>query len=901
MTLRRLRHVAGFVLAMLLILAGSALFHYRSATCAQTVRLHFIGFTSKEDDQIKVLFLSNRDGLLVMPRLAGQATSYWFAEDVWIRTVLLEMPAEQLPRLNLVVTIGEREHAFSGRDIQPRNHVSGEDSLVTVPLDVVESSVPWTGPGYVNWPGDAAFLHVVWQTALLPSLLVLLFGFFMCRRASPAGTAWCRQLLGLEHDLPRQATSRFWNWAGIIFLGGMLAFLEIREPYYFTQSDNLFECLPRILAGCRDIWLGEFPEYDPYIQLGGPLVSLGIYSLTYLPTLLSYALALHVLGQEYATVEVFCILHIVAGYYAIRVLGRNLGLGGFTGNLVSVSCVLSGSALIMGRSWFNFVPVFTWLPLLFLGLLRLGNAASPTWRWVVAMGLAIGLPCHLGFPQLSLYLTAFVCLGAVYLTAVRAIPVRRLLLFLAAILVGIGLAVPLMYQQWLFARQVGRDVVPSVNQGIALSLPALLLPYPLVQAELPPRFGNKDVQYMGQIYFFGGLLAFLFFFQLVGLAVFRPHGQQWTGQLWTFCALVALVLALGNRAGLWQLLTMVPVIGPVNRHPFRLLPFFVFFASLSGGLVLERFLANWRAHPHSAGAGRLTLLVAVPAALLLALHVYQSRTAMHVAGFRPYPDMPAALKAYLWQNGQPTGRVCSWGKYSHNDTYALQMAQNMGDVYQLPTDLGVCPLVNGHELVKHERSRLVGIPEEAMKAYGDRWHLIQDEQHLTPDSSVLASTWQTEVRPREDSFRRHFAFASFRFVDNIDGVIVAELEGVDPLAFPEKNRGQSLPLRMHGLGIDVDVSSLAGDEIVVVNFLNYPHMRAFVDGEPVLNNGVARCFSDEWKRIMVRVSAGARSLEVRYRPPWSTGLWLGAATTACGLVLTWYCQRRRPTNPMNEA
>ena len=538
------------------------------------------------------------------------------------------------------------------------------------------------------------------------------------------------------------------------------------------------------------------------------------------------------------------------------------------------------------------------------------------------MGAGFGMMGHLGFPQLTMYVIGFVCLAAVFLTATGAMPRRRLLALLAALLVGAGIALPLMYQQWLIFRDVSRDAPANVNKGIAVGVPSLLLPYPLVRSEFPPRFGNVDVEYMGHFYFFGGLLAFLFLFQTLGLVVYRPRGREWAAQVWTLCALIALLLALGDSAGLWQLLSCLPIIGSVNRHPLRLMPFVVFFSCFSGGLVLERLLrppTRTLGRKGEAEMGRKgewekgtggeysaasllapspvlpsspapilpfpPLWLALPALLLLAFHVYQCRTALHMAGFVPYPEFPAGLKAHLWQAGQPTGRVCSWGKFSFNETYALQLPQDLAAVYQLPTDLGACPLLESHALAAGVCAKLVAIPLETMKAYGERWHLMQDDKHLTAASTVFASTWQMEVRSRYDVFLRNYSFDSFKKIDHQDGVILAELADVDPLAFAEKNRRQSLPLTMHGRGIDVDVSQLSGPQRVVVNFLKYPNMRAFVDGQPT------RCLSDDWNRIMVDVSAGAQLLEVRYHPPWAVGLWLGGAAAAGGLVLTWLCHR----------
>ena len=305
----------------------------------------------------------------------------------------------------------------------------------------------------------------------------------------------------------------FWNWIGFLFLAAVLGFLEYRDPYFFTQDDNLIESLPMILTGCRSIWRLEIPEYNPFIYFGSPLLSLGMYALTYPPTLLSYAIARYGLNQEYATVEVFAIMHLVAGFFLIRHLCRKLGAGAFPANLAGLSCVLSGSAIIMGRCWFNFVPLMVWTPVLFLGLVRLVEKPA-TWTWVVGVGVAAGMAFHVGFSQVAIYLNVFFCLAVIYLVIAGTLPWRRALAVFPALAMGAGLALPLVYQQWLFSRGIERE--PIVDKGIAVGLPGFVLPYPFVETSLPFPMGDEHLEYMGHFYFFGGVLALLFMFQVAG-------------------------------------------------------------------------------------------------------------------------------------------------------------------------------------------------------------------------------------------------------------------------------------------------------------------------------------------------------------------------------------------------
>ncbi|MCC7086039.1 MAG: hypothetical protein IT427_13635, partial [Pirellulales bacterium] len=99
---------------------------------------------------------------------------------------------------------------------------------------------------------------------------------------------------------------RRWLLVGLVFVAGLLAAMELRQPYYFVQDDNLSQFLPVVLHGCRSMFHdGTFSTWNPHQFLGSPTSSLGTYALTYPPTYLSYAIADWGLGNEYATLDVF--------------------------------------------------------------------------------------------------------------------------------------------------------------------------------------------------------------------------------------------------------------------------------------------------------------------------------------------------------------------------------------------------------------------------------------------------------------------------------------------------------------------------------------------------------------------------------------------------------------------
>ena len=747
-------------------------------------------------------------------------------------------------------------------------------SVKIVPGDVgVASSLPGVDSDLLNWPGDWACIRSICQTALLPIVLLLLLDYWLgVKLRVMDGSEVLRTPARGADDHPRR-----WNALGSLILLGSFILLEVNEPFYFTQCDTANEDLPMILVGCRSYWQLEFPDYNPYQSAGTPLAATGLASLTYPPMLLAYAVARHALFNENATAEVFAILHLAAGFFLMRRLGRKVGLSAFTANLSALSFALSGAALIMGRSWLNFTPIVFWLPLLFLGLLRWRDRPV-SWPWVLGMGLALGLPFHIGFPQIAIYLDGCFCLAALFLAWTGK---KNVLPVLPALVIGAGVALPLILQQWLLQQGAARHDAPG--DGIAMGLPAMLLPYPLAQAQTPARWGNENLQFMGHVYFFGGVLAWLFLYQTVGLLFFRPSVRaDWAGQVWTLMGLLALWLSLGDVGGLWTVLRWLPFGGTINRHPIRLLFFLVFFFSLAGGLAFDRLLDHLRER-QAVWTERACYGIAVG---LLLWHVGQCRTAFHVVAYRPYPRLPTELQDIFWKHGQVTGRVLSWGRYSHNEEWALQLPKNLAGVYEVPSLEGQNPLLDGGPVLDKFQRDILRQPLAGLKKYGVRWHLRQDS--FTPVGPANSYSWLPDVLSREDAFERRLTFEQFALLMKNDEVVVRELGDADPLAFVENEPARNLELWMHGWGLEVDVAPVAAEKIVVVNFLRWPGMRAYVDGEETV------CHTDDWQRILVRVGPGSKTLTIRYHPPWGTGLLFGLATMAAGLALTWFLLARQP-------
>jgi hypothetical protein len=689
---------------------------------------------------------------------------------------------------------------------------------------------------------------------------------------SPSGTKWRDAILA---DAPGETLSsprRNWAWflAGFLLLGASLFLLEWRQPYYFTQDDALACELPGLLVGCRGVWAGVWPNYNPYSLMGAPLANLGLYSLTYPPTYLAYAIARHVLVNEYATLEVFAVLHLAVGYAVTFGLVRQMRASGAGAAIVALSTVLSGSSLIMGRCWPAFVPLVVWLPILAWGLVRL-RRGPVGWLWTAAMGGAMGATFHVGFPQLSLTVAGFFAVAVAVLVLLGEVPLRRAYHALPALLVGVGLALPIALPQVHAAETMG----PRGGVGAGLPFPdawlCMIAPYPLGQAEHPNHWGTFDREYMGQLYFFGTLLGVLFFANALALFTSRFRWSQWRGQIWLFAALFTLLLMAGDAGWLWALLRRLPITSRITSHPFRLLPFFVLFASLAGGLVLERMLRL------STRRGTWELILGVAVGGLLLYHVALARPSFYTYAFQPGAPLPAEMNSILEPTNAPTGRLMAWSPLrSTHPASAIALSNALPSVYGIPAFHGYDPVVENTFPFTAAAAGFRATPLEAARAYGIRWHLTVRE--LGPVRSVTPDVYLMEEKPPFEEAYDVLKPLKLPAVYESGPVLLTELDGVDPLAFAEGHPDQPLPLRMNAAGLDVEVGA-AGGEATIVNFLWRPEMQATVDGAPI------PCNHDEWLRMRVEVPLGGKKLELRYAPDWSRGLLYGGAAVLLGVGL----------------
>ena len=520
--------------------------------------------------------------------------------------------------------------------------------------------------------------------------------------------------MGIAVDDPADDGRAAWAaWAGFLFVAGALAFLEFRDPFYFCQDDALVLELPATLFACRSLWQGILPEYNPCNFLGSPLLSVG-GGLLYPPLWAAYAFARHVLGAEVATFDVFAIGHLIAGYWITWFAARRSGAGGILAALCAAGFVLAGPLVVMGRSWHVFATMAVFIPGLHILAQWLWRGGLER-RWAIATGIALGLLYHAGFPQLFVIGTGLFMALIVLAAACRVMPWRQVVWLVPALMIAAALALPVYLRQ----REIAGGMLASDGggEGVGGLLAAMLLPAPLVIARLPNYWGSLHLDHAGHFAYFGTVLLLLFLGQTVVAAVRGSAaadsaaragaGAHELRRWWPLAAVAGLAfwMSLGDAGGLWRLMGLLPA--GLRNNPFRVLPWFVFYAGLAA------VTGPWRPAP------RLRVAIAIGGLALLAWHVRNLDVAFYTYAFKPYPALDAEVRAALAPAGGPIhrGLACT-AMRSIDPRLPAALPHNLNAAHGVPMFYGYDPVMQSHERFLRCLARLEAEPLATLQAYG---------------------------------------------------------------------------------------------------------------------------------------------------------------------------------------
>lgn len=663
-----------------------------------------------------------------------------------------------------------------------------------------------------------------------------------------SGTNDTKELHCIVQEQVVTKKSLLWLLTGLFLVVICFTYLEVMQSYYFTKDDSYAQFLPVIIQGGRSIESGLFPTFNPYQNFGAPTASLGIYSLTYPVTYLAFFISKYLLMSEYKTLEVFALLHFLGGFVAIYLLFHYLRVRSSIAVIGAVSFIFSGFNLVSGRSWYYVLPVILYFPLLILSVITVQRKSVSKWKWVIFTAITIGLFFHAGNAQMWVYGLLFYLFSIIMFFVTGRIPFRKVKLMVTAILLGLALAMPLLYVQFLETR----DLVRGTNAwGIINGLGAMILPYPFVQANYP-NWGPTNVypELGGHGYYFGSFFSGLFVLGVLGFVaqIFtsktcRKARGLIADNVWLISALVAFILALGDAGFLWPLMSKFPGFNSF-KGAFKFLPYLNIFIIISAAVMFERYLSVTRKYKYK------EYIVFTLVLIMLFFHLHNTRTSHTFTEGMPYPSLSEPIAKISQVNQDNPQRIMS---FPPGTVFPLDggVSTSFSTIYNMLT-------VTGRELL------IAKVPiidtYDKLKAYGIKWV-------IEPGNSNDFESHFTGINSKANKILAN------------KNLCIWELEKPDPLAFAKNNPQLSLPIRWHTRGADIDVSSVKNGEVIVVNTLRRKYIHASVNGRELPVN------SDSWSRTVVELQEKGQTLRIRYSPPWHLGFITSILLTAISLAM----------------
>lgn len=810
-------------------------------------------------------------------RINGEPT--WKMRTFFVGKLHIDITKEALAKLkSITVVLGDERFLFNGSQplskwtpCRPLRAADGKSRFAF--------EIGFPGYSFASLAEPGCMLRLIGQApldyVLLPAVLILSLVSFKILSGKPWFDRLERMMLtgGIRH---KQKPHMIWFFIGFFIVALGLCALESMVSYYFVDDDNLMQFMPIINWAADSLVHGKLATFNPHQLLGAPTASFGVYALTYPPTYLSFVLAKYVFANQNLTLEIFAALHLLTGYALMFAVLRQIKVRPSLSALGAASFALSGFMLIAGRSWYYMLPVAVWVPALILSMQTLLQRPVGM-RWALLTGLAIGLFFHAGNAQMWFYALLFCCLTLGLAVAIGRIHIKRAAWSIPALLIGIGLAAPLLLIQATETEFVKRIAAPTPYSGIFWA--NMFLPvgefignlYWVYNRYIFKNYPPKEMCFFGTV--FAAIAVTAVALVILRFVFYKGSAQLYAKicreNIWLPAMLLAMVLTAGSGGILWEVLAPLPIFNKL-RASIRCLIFVVVFAIIAGSLILERLLSGTRA------GRKAELAIIVPSWILLAVHLTQCNYAIGgLEGVKPFPSLDKAMEGMrtdsnpgLWQRYLPVNLQNSHALYRNYSTVQRVLSSDGYDllVSETPENTAAAKLIDENFVA-------------AARAFGVQWIVTQRPEYLSDPTH-----WPVECT-EESKLNKFLQLAGKEksILQPADGRVY-QLLGAQPLAFASAEPAKPLPVRLQTDGVSVDVTQ-ADRGSIVVNFLFRPWFVASLDGK------VMAISHDNFGRITVELPNAGKSLQVLYRPPWQRGINIGLALMLVGVIIAAAMQR----------
>ncbi len=452
--------------------------------------------------------------------------------------------------------------------------------------------------GFTRWQGSRLFFPAQMAWPILTGLVLFHIGGFVkplinpCKKILSAAAEKFGKFAGaLNPKNIEQSRYFFILYAGFILIGIIILF----RKFIFTdwmlyggdtmQFGGFFQSF--LLNSIREY--SKVPVWNPYIYCGLPFIDAISGNIFYPFSVLKF------IGDPYRMLGVTFILHIYFSGIFMYVTAREFGLGKIASAVSGISYMFSAYLI----SWIapghdGKIYVTTLFPLMFYFINR-GFRKNPIFNFTM-LAIVIGCTILAPHPQLSYYalITAFffVCFKFVKLfksTGGFGQPIRPAALFMAAVIVGIGISAVQIYPATIYTTEYSprSDSLHGIKWAGHYSLHQEEL-FSLVVPEFTgttSKFDSRLVywgrnsykdnsEYLGIIPLI--LAAFAFFFS-------SKSGSKF----WGIIVIITTIYALGNTTFLFRAYLWLMPFASMLRGPSMSMMICLFAVSLMAGMFTD--------------------------------------------------------------------------------------------------------------------------------------------------------------------------------------------------------------------------------------------------------------------------------------------------------------------------
>jgi len=405
-------------------------------------------------------------------------------------------------------------------------------------------------------------------------------------------------------------SDRWWKLGVVVGIWACLLLAsQLVTDFTYNRWDN-FEYHTTTVVAAHSQWLkGVIPFWNHYQLLGEPLLANGQPSVLYFPytVLLGFMRSLGLPDKQFPLIVILSHLPLMGlGWFLLM---RFLGIRASLAWLGAISISSSGYMTTYSAVLIFICPIFTWLPWILLGVLRLLlRQGQISGLFLVTFGLtAIGYVAH---PQFIAYAWLFVLLFAVFISHFwlrkwQALS-RLILPALSAVLLSAPAILPVVSLFPYTARTSSFSMEAFLHRSANLSaLLGMLTPVFRIDNGFIIR-NTSSIFYQGAWVIPALLTAWLVFRR--GKQIVRSEknsrrrkkalkeadlsqGLSATLKASSLVGLIFLLFSLGKSGVIYGLTRWIPIWSSF-RWPLKFAPFALVAIGLAGTIALELYARN---------------------------------------------------------------------------------------------------------------------------------------------------------------------------------------------------------------------------------------------------------------------------------------------------------------------